>query len=1026
MLLLISVYCFISIFSPTMDVAFDELVQDSEKLLMDVQGYTDLPYINRSLDQMKTFGDKLYLSRGPRSDVKAARLLGNKMSYELPSHLSAKLESLSTPGAVETTMPSPKLDIQAFLKIERENALLNVISMTQESLFENIENRTTRALRSWWEQEAAGVLSSLVGCSGPIDTDLLHQTISRDRLDSSTYVDGETGRTTGRTREELCYSKQLFENIENRTTRALRSWWEQEAAGVLSSLVGCSGPIDTDLLHQTISRDRLDSSTYVDGETGRTTGRTREELCYSKQVTRLIVCSFLKIERENALLNVISMTQESLFENIENRTTRALRSWWEQEAAGVLSSLVGCSGPIDTDLLHQTISRDRLDSSTYVDGETGRTTGRTREELCYSKQLDRYLSSQASHRTDFGFQPRTDRSRNLLLFFAEANGSSMSNLSGSSRGSLAHSDVVEIWNLFRRFGESLLENERSGATAHTPLELRALPCVQRKLVECSLAHLESEFVHFMRTTVDSNPRLAKLGGRPGTRALVKAYLNLCLSSNCPDSNAATSFSMVTEQDGVEFEDGIIDGKPLWPVIYCCLRAGDSRTAIEIARAASHSTKLTPAGLFRALLVSPLYSLSVACEPVGSMMAPDVPLVCATYNTSACRTRSVRCEVHFDAWSQPLVYFKLLCLTQQFEGAIGFLARFEALRCHAIHLALALHHEKLLLVSDSVQSPLVCRNESDPLGFRRLNFARAIMLYTHLTPYYIRHVVGFSQQHFQSNHGSLYLFSFGQPGCIDRYSRTPDERQFVIAAVASALEARGHVMDAISLYQLAANSGHEQTRYYQKAVSLTNYLLAGLVATENIAGLLQTSGPRAVGHPDRSLVIRVATKLAHRTRQSDCLSFGSTVDEPANDLAFDGPSSLKTLFYLLDLATFFDLVQAEQWQQAVDHVDQLGLFPTNPQFEQVESKVMLFTQLPDYVRRPLPAALIALMRCLVTIASRSRSVPLSPGSLVDDSSNLTLSTVRNRAKALIAYVGRIPYKLSGDVYARLTQMQMEIM
>ncbi|KAF8562673.1 hypothetical protein P879_06022 [Paragonimus westermani] len=927
-----------------MDVAFDELVQDSEKLLMDVQGYTDLPYINRSLDQMRTFGDKLYFSRGPRSDVKAARLLGNKMSYELPGHLSAKLESLSTPGAVETIMPSPKLDIQAFLKTERENALLSVISMTQESLFENIENRTTRALRSWWEQEAAGVLSSLVGCSGPIDTDLLHQTISKDQLDSSTYVDGETGRTAGR----------------------------------------------------------------------------------------------------------------------------------------------------------------------------------TREELCYSKQLDRYISSQASHRTDFGFQPQTDRSKNLLLFFAEANGSSTSNVSGSSRGSVAHSDVVEIWNLFRRFGESMIENERNGATAHTPLELRTLPCVQRKLIECSLTHLESEFVQFMRTTVDSNPRLAKLGGRPGTRALVKAYLNLCLSSNSPDSNTAASFSMITEQDGIEFEDGVIDGKPLWPVIYCCLRAGDSRAAIEVARAASNSLenfpsvleeyvsggrRLSPTSQTR-LRQNSLHILKVSRDPYKRLVFSILGLGATNENhsevarsiddflwvklsqvaasTSAasnwgsteetlnlsqlqCLLYETYGEVHFDAWSQPLLYFKLLCLTQQFEGAIGFLARFEALRCHAIHLALALHHEKILLISDSIQSPLVCRNESDPIGFRRLNFARAIMLYTRKfemdnPPEAVMYFhfladlptakcldsntdeagaqpgdtqplnlfttcvteLALATKEFDLLLGCVADSGVRKPGCIDRYSRTPDERQFVIAAVASALESRGHVMDAISLYQLAANSGHEQTRYYQKAVSLTNYLLAGLVATDNIVGLPQTSGPRAVGHPDRSLVIRIATKLAHRARQSEFPSFGPTVDEPASDLAFDGPSSLKTLFYLLDLATFFDLVQAEQWQAAVDHLDQLGLFPINPQFEQVESKVMLFTQLPDYVRRPLPAALITLMRCLVIISNRSRGAPLSPGSLLDDSSNLTLSTVRNRAKALIAYVGRIPYKLSGDVYARLTQMQMEIM
>ena len=63
------------------------------------------------------------------------------------------------------------------------------------------------------------------------------------------------------------------------------------------------------------------------------------------------------------------------------------------------------------------------------------------------------------------------------------------------------------------------------------------------------------------------------------------------------------------------------------------------------------------------------------------------------------------EVYFDAWSQPLVYFKILCLTQQFEAAIGFLSRFELLRCHAVHIALVLRDMHLLLLPDSIQSPL---------------------------------------------------------------------------------------------------------------------------------------------------------------------------------------------------------------------------------------------------------------------------------------------------------------------------------
>lgn len=117
-----------------MDITFDELLQDSEKMLMDVQGDSDLPHIMRSLDQMRQFGENVHLPRGSRSDVKAARLLGPKIGYELPADLATKLEVLGSVGVKDSVPSAPEVDIQTFLKSERENALLNVISMTQKSV----------------------------------------------------------------------------------------------------------------------------------------------------------------------------------------------------------------------------------------------------------------------------------------------------------------------------------------------------------------------------------------------------------------------------------------------------------------------------------------------------------------------------------------------------------------------------------------------------------------------------------------------------------------------------------------------------------------------------------------------------------------------------------------------------------------------------------------------------------------------------------------------------------------------------
>lgn len=117
-----------------MDLTLDDLVQESEKLLMDVQEDNDLPHITRSLDQMRHLGEKLYLSRGSNSDVKAARLLGPKMSYELPQNLTTKLENLVPTDVYDMCPVVPKTDIQSFLRSERDNALLTAILMTRKSV----------------------------------------------------------------------------------------------------------------------------------------------------------------------------------------------------------------------------------------------------------------------------------------------------------------------------------------------------------------------------------------------------------------------------------------------------------------------------------------------------------------------------------------------------------------------------------------------------------------------------------------------------------------------------------------------------------------------------------------------------------------------------------------------------------------------------------------------------------------------------------------------------------------------------
>ena len=63
------------------------------------------------------------------------------------------------------------------------------------------------------------------------------------------------------------------------------------------------------------------------------------------------------------------------------------------------------------------------------------------------------------------------------------------------------------------------------------------------------------------------------------------------------------------------------------------------------------------------------------------------------------------ERHFKAHQEPFLYFEVLFLTGQFEAAIDFFARIERLRCHSVHVALAMFESQFLALPAHVQAPL---------------------------------------------------------------------------------------------------------------------------------------------------------------------------------------------------------------------------------------------------------------------------------------------------------------------------------
>lgn len=105
-----------------------------------------------------------------------------------------------------------------------------------------------------------------------------------------------------------------------------------------------------------------------------------------------------------------------------------------------------------------------------------------------------------------------------------------------------------------------------------------------------------------------------------------------------------------------------------------------------------------------------------------------------------------------------------------------------------------------------------------------------------------------------------LGSFFKPGAIARYCRNAEELRDTVGAVANVVESRGQLLDAVSLYQLAANCRPRTQSYYQIAAGIMNYLLTDLVAPDS-SGTMSQTFTRAIGRPNREEVLRLATQVS---------------------------------------------------------------------------------------------------------------------------------------------------------------------
>ncbi|PAA62021.1 hypothetical protein BOX15_Mlig024319g2 [Macrostomum lignano] len=736
------------------------------------------------------------------------------------------------------------------------------------------------------------------------------------------------------------------------------------------------------------------------------------------------VPAFLRNERQNALLTAVEHSRARTARDWDARSRRLQRADWEAEKAALLSCLAGASAFDLPDSLAPT--RDRLTSaggggaalsdsilasapgSAIAGGSGGGGSGvlLTAVEQTYAGALESHTQAALD---------RGDPGPDLCAAMRHA-----------VAGKLGDPALVDFWALIDRVGSA-----RRGA--HGSLrEARAAPAFQRAAARLALEHLEASYAAFVRQAVAKEPARARLGGVPGNRALIRAFAGL------PRPPAGL------------LEDGQVDGRPVWAVIYFHMRCGFLNDALTVAKDAAAVLGDFPAALeeyvandrqlaaetearlasqlrravdpYRRLLICLMARCDVAdCHADVATSVED--FLWLRLSQIAWDGRSDRLslgalqrqlaeeygEAHFSAWQQPLLFFSVLFLTQQWELALAFLSRSEPLRCHAVHAALAMHDRRLLLLAESPDAPLTSRLDG---GLVALNLCRLVQLYSRrletsrpLDALNLLHCLrpgaafraAAAELVSASRQFDLLLgrvdpdTGVRRRGAVQRFGLDASE---LAAGVAEASESAGRLEEAACLFELAGR--------WDRTLGPLCRLLSACIAQPPAA-------------PDRRRTLEFAAAAAARLRRA------GPSEEARAPLA-------GTLYRLLDLSTYFTMFYEGRHSAALQLLDHLRLLPAR--LDAVDARVRAFEASgSDELRRCLPDLLLTCMRLLQLLHRAAVEAAARPGSGGGLSSAEpappAAAEMRERAQALVAFAGKLPFRLPSSVYARLTQLEVQI-
>ncbi|XP_011499100.1 PREDICTED: nuclear pore complex protein Nup93-like [Ceratosolen solmsi marchali] len=710
------------------------------------------------------------------------------------------------------------------------------------------------------------------------------------------------------------------------------------------------------------------------------------------------IVNYLKNEKENAILSIIEQVHRDTFELNRVQQLEHTLGEWKQMRFEIMNAMTAPSGELVD--LRGTPQRTKVDGLmiNYL----------SNIEAAYVRELQNY-NEQILKGVIRPF---------LFTIFTKA------------AETFYDKKVLDMWQMVKSMIDLPL------TPTGDQLKYRNSSVVELKIVSQARKYLENRYKEFMNSVISENLAQAKRGGKPGTLPLVKSFVGIKI------------------QNMRDLEEVLVEDKPLWPLVYYCMRSGDLKAALQCLNQCGTSFQEFRSALEEAIedpqhhptsraestlklhyrkhvrsatdpYKKAAYCVLVPCEPddlhTEVMSAADDYLwlklcqvrdqpdseIKLTLENLQTTILDIYGESYYHAHDQPFLYFSMLFLTGQFEAAIEFLARGAGGEhlVHAVHLAAAMHEHNLLAVSQSVLAPLISVDPADKPPAKRLNFARLILLYVK------------KFESYDPKETLHYLF-------LLRNMKDPYERNMFAASVAEMIVEASS--DNRTLLVGKIDKDRRLPGLLDQFQINTDDVLNISAETLQRKGFLEDAVLMydLIGNHEKVLSLMSVLLAQIVSKKSTPGSLRSRLQIKATEISlrYQGlpiqaaAESVAAFYILRDLMVFFDQFHNNQHQNALKTIADSKLLPLH--VKEVDERVTALRRVSPEITGTLADVLLATMTILY-----HRYNDLQGSQYDDTARQQQLKDLREHARALTNFAGTLPFRMPNETNIRLVQMEI---